>query len=116
MLCLYGPGRNGSVATHFNFFISTATLSATSKYVTVWERIGQNEEPAGRNGDPTGRNVEWTKKRPTIPSKIFTNDAQWDQMYLLTSEHEIFAQSFFNLTHFSDNFQLCKILRSFCLY
>ena len=49
-LCLFTQTRNGSVATHFLLFSSTATNTATSECVAVPERIGQNEEPASRNG------------------------------------------------------------------
>ena len=44
MLCHFGQLRNFSVVNHFIRFSSTATSSATSEYVTVPERIGQNED------------------------------------------------------------------------
>ena len=41
--------RNGYVATHFILLCSNEQSSATSGYVVVPERFGQNEEPASRN-------------------------------------------------------------------
>ena len=46
MLCLFGQTRNGYVATHFILCTTTAKSSATSGYVVVPERFGQNDEPA----------------------------------------------------------------------
>ena len=65
MLCLFGRKRNGYVATHSILLSSTAESSATSGYVVVPERFGQNEEPAIRNEDRT-------KKKPSfVPSGGF---------------------------------------------
>ena len=54
MLCYDGQIRNGSVATHFFQFSSTATSSATSEYVTILERPSRNEQPTTRNEEQTG--------------------------------------------------------------
>ena len=55
-LCHFGRTPNGYVATH---------LSATSAYVVVPERFGQNEEQANRN-------EEQTKKKPSfVPNSGF---------------------------------------------
>ena len=48
-LCHFGQIWNGYVATHFILLSSTAECSATSGYVVVPERFGQNEEPVSRN-------------------------------------------------------------------
>ena len=45
MLCHFGQRGNGSVATHFIHFGSTAKNSATGEYAAPPERIVQNEEP-----------------------------------------------------------------------
>ena len=64
-LCRFGRTRNVYVATHFILLSSTAESSATSGYVVVPERFGQNEEPVSRN-------EEWTRKRPNfVPSSGF---------------------------------------------
>ena len=53
MLWHFGQTRNGSVATQFTQFSSTAknsaTSSAPSEYVAVPKRLGQHEEPARRD-------------------------------------------------------------------
>ena len=49
----FGQTRNGYVATHFFRLISTVWRSATSGYVVLPERFGQNEEPASRNEEQT---------------------------------------------------------------
>ena len=49
----FGLTRNSYVATHFIFLSSTAGSSATSGYVVVLERFGQNEESASRNEERT---------------------------------------------------------------
>ena len=43
-LCHFGQKRNGYVATHSSLFSTTAESSATSGYVVVPERFGQNKE------------------------------------------------------------------------
>ena len=48
-LCHFGRTRNGYVATQIILLSSTAESSATSGYVVVTERFGQNEERASRN-------------------------------------------------------------------
>ena len=45
----FGQTRNGYVATHFILLSSSAVSSATSAYVVVPERFGQNAEPGSRN-------------------------------------------------------------------
>ena len=47
-LCHFGRTRNGYVATQFILLSSTAESSASSRYVVVPERFGQNEERASR--------------------------------------------------------------------
>ena len=56
-LCLFGWTRKGYVATQFILHNSITDISATSGYVVVPERFGQNEEPASRN-------EERAKKKP----------------------------------------------------
>ena len=51
MLYQHGQLRNSSVFTHFHSYSSTATSSASNKWRTVPERIGQNEEQTSTNGD-----------------------------------------------------------------
>ena len=48
-LCHFGRKRNGYIATHFILLSSTVDSSATSGYVVVPERFGQNEEAAASN-------------------------------------------------------------------
>ena len=48
-LCHFGRTRNGYVAAQFILLSSTAESSATTGYVVVPERFGQNEEPVSRN-------------------------------------------------------------------
>ena len=47
-LCQFGQTRNVYVATDSIFLNSTAERSATSSYVVVPKRFGQNEEPYSR--------------------------------------------------------------------
>ena len=47
-LCRFGRTWNSYLATHFNLLRSTAESSATSGYVVVPERFGQNGEPGSR--------------------------------------------------------------------
>ena len=68
MLCHFGQTRNGYVATYFILLSGTAVSSATSGYVVVPERFGQNEEPAGSNG-------ERTRKKPSFVPKVDLIDA-----------------------------------------
>ena len=68
MLCQFGQTRNGYVATYFILFSSTAASSATSGYVVVPERIGQNEGPACSN-------KEGTRKEPSFVPKVDWMDA-----------------------------------------
>ena len=49
MLYHFGRTRNGYIATRFILLSSIAENSATSGYVVVPERFGQNEEPVSRN-------------------------------------------------------------------
>ena len=48
-LCRFGRTRNGYLATELILLSSTAESSATSGYVVVPERFGQNEQPDSRN-------------------------------------------------------------------
>ena len=68
MLCQFGQTRNGHVATYFILLSSTAVSSATSGYVVVPERLGQNEEPACIN-------EERTRKKPRFAPKVNIIDA-----------------------------------------
>ena len=61
-LCLFGRTRNGYVATHFILLSSTAENSATSGYVVVPERFGQNDEPPDSN-------KERAMKKPSLVPK-----------------------------------------------
>ena len=64
MLCCSGETGSLYEAMPFFFRDSTATSSATVKYVAVQERLGESEEQASRN-------VEQTRKEPTfVPKKI----------------------------------------------
>ena len=53
----FGRTRNGYVAKRFILLSSTAESSATSGYVIVAERFGQNEEPASRNEERANKNL-----------------------------------------------------------
>ena len=64
-LCHFGRTGNGYVAAHFILLTITAEINATSGYVVVLERFGQNAEPASRNKEPT------TKKPSFVPSSGF---------------------------------------------
>ena len=44
-MCHFGRTSNGSVATQFILHSSSAENSAKSEYISLPERIGQNEEP-----------------------------------------------------------------------
>ena len=68
MLCQFGQTRNGYVATFFILLSSTAASSATSGYVVVPERFGQNEDPACSN-------EERTRKKPSFVPKVDLIDA-----------------------------------------
>ena len=57
MLCQFGQTRNGYVATYFILLSSTAVSSATSGYVVVPERFGQNEEPVCSNDERTKKSL-----------------------------------------------------------
>ena len=52
-LCYFALTRNGYVATHFILLSSTAESKATSGYVVVPERYGQNEETACKTEERT---------------------------------------------------------------
>ena len=68
MLCQFGRTRKAYVATYFILLSSTAASSATSGYVVVPERFGQNEEPACSN-------EERTNKKPSLVPKVNLFDA-----------------------------------------
>ena len=70
MLCPFGQTRNGYVATYFILLSSTAASSATSGYVVVPERFGQNEKPACSN-------EERTRKEPSFVPKVDLIDAKF---------------------------------------
>ena len=70
MLCHLGQTGNGYVVTRFRLLSSTAESGATSGYVVVPERFGQNEARAGRNVERTRRksrlsHIEYRSKRLT---------------------------------------------------
>ena len=56
-LCHFGRTRNGYVAIHLILLSSTAESSATSGYVVVLERFGQNEQAASRNEERARKNL-----------------------------------------------------------
>ena len=64
----FGQTRNVYVATRFILFSSTAASSATSVYVVVPERFGQNEEPARSN-------EKRARKKPSFVPKVGSIDA-----------------------------------------
>ena len=68
MLCHFEQTQNGYVATYFILLSSTAASSATSGYVVVPERFGQNEELACSN-------KERTRKKPSFVPKVDLIDA-----------------------------------------
>ena len=53
----FGRKRNGYVATHFILLSGSAESSATSGYVVLPERFGQNEEPASRKEERARKNL-----------------------------------------------------------
>ena len=70
---------------HFILLSITADSSATSDYVVVPERFGQNEEPAKRN-------EERAKKKPSlVPSSVF------NQCIMKTHVNMNFIDNFFNI-------------------
>ena len=71
MLCHFGRTRNGMVATYFILLSSTAASSATSGYLVVPERFGQNEEPAGSNEQRTKKKPSFVPKGDLIDAIIF---------------------------------------------
>ena len=50
------------------------TSSATSEYVPVIERIGQNEEPANKN-------IKRARNKHSSAPKMYLNETQYDLMY-----------------------------------
>ena len=68
MLCHCGQTRNCYVTTYFILLSSTAVSSATSGYVVIPERLGQNEEPVGKN-------EERIRKKPSFVPKVDLFDA-----------------------------------------
>ena len=56
-LCHFEQSRNGYIATHFILLRASVESSATSGYVVVPERFGQNVEPACRNDERTRRKL-----------------------------------------------------------
>ena len=71
MLRQFGQTRNGYVATHFILFSSTAASSATSGYVVVPERFGQNEEPACSNEERTKKKPRFVPKENFFDAVVF---------------------------------------------
>ena len=59
--CHFGRTQNGYVANNFILLSSTAESSATSDFVVVLERFGQNDESAGSNKERA------TKKTILVP-------------------------------------------------
>ena len=72
-LCQFGLTQNSYVATHFILLSSTEGSSATSCYVVVSERYGQNEESANRN-------EERTRNRLSFAHRVDLIDATWKHM------------------------------------
>ena len=73
MLCHFGRTGNGYVATRFILLGSTAESCATSGYVVIPERSGQNEAWASRN-------VERTRKKPVLFPAVDLFDAVCNHM------------------------------------
>ena len=71
MLCHFGQTRNGYVATYFIPLSSTAASSATSGYVVVPERFGQNEEQAGSNEERNKKKTSFVSKVDLIVAIVF---------------------------------------------
>ena len=105
-MCHFGQLRNGSVVTQFIHFNSTATNSVTSKYVTVPERNGQNEEPASGNDEQA-----WIK--PSSAQKMYVNETQFDCTYIWACEYELFLRLLFDLINFHSYF---PILGNFLIF
>ena len=75
-LCYFERTRNGCLATNFSLLGSTEQSSATSSYVVILERFGQNEESAGSN-------KERASIKPSLVRKLDLNDAKvFPNMYL----------------------------------
>ena len=72
-LCHFGQTRNGYVAIHLIHLSSTAESCATSDYVVVPERFGQNAEPASRK-------EERIRKMPNFSPSGDLNDAICEHM------------------------------------
>ena len=71
MLCKFGKTRDGFVATHFILLSSTAESSATSGYVVVLERFGQNEESSGSNKERAKEKPSWVRKKDLFNAIVF---------------------------------------------
>ena len=72
-LCHFGRTRNGYVATHFIILSSTAESSATSSYVVIVERFGQNAEPASRIEERTGKKPSFVPSSRCKRCKMYTH-------------------------------------------
>ena len=57
-LCQFGRTQNGYVATHFILLSSIAESSATSGYVVVPERFGQNGKRLVEMRNGLGKNLD----------------------------------------------------------
>ena len=70
-LCHFGQTQVGYLATHSILLSSTAESSATSGYVVVQERFGQNEEPAGNNKERASKEPSLVPEMDLIDAIVF---------------------------------------------
>ena len=105
-LCHFGRTRNFHVATLFILLSYTARSSATSAYVVVPERFGQNEKPANRYEERT------KKKLKFFPSSWFS----WcnKQTHVNMNFYPSFLCLLFIFGAFYSIIFLWKILLAFC--
>ena len=77
MLCHFEQTQTGYVATYFNLLSSTAASSATSGYIVVPERFGQNKELACSNKERTRRKPSFVPKVDLIDAIACNYDFVW---------------------------------------
>ena len=112
-LCHFGRTRNGYVVTHFILVSSIPESSATSGYVVVPERFGQNEEPVSRNGERT------RKKRSFVPSSEFKQCKMYTHVNMNFFHHFsciLFFVFYLYLVHFLVVSSYGKTLSSFVFF
>ena len=106
-MCHFGQTWNGSVANHFILLSSTAESSATSGYVVVPERLGQNEEPAGNN-------KERAKEKPSLVPNVNLVDAIVFPKHVFIIFYDKFCVFYLFMVYFFSTFFLWKIFSIFC--